>query len=161
MSVRRQGFKWTVADLGNLPPKDIELLENRPQSVFYSKIGTATITNRLTTKGDEFLVLQYIGSTPGIYGLANNWKPGGFVNIVVESTAYYQTLDGRDAQGMSGTAAPYPISSTASPVLQNWIPIEIPPGTNWNVTYFISNALVEPIEAFPSGDGFSWTTTGA
>ena len=74
MSIRRQGFQWVVADLGNLPPKDIELLENRPQSVFYSKIGSATITNRLTTKGDEFLVLQYIGSTPGIYGLGNNWN---------------------------------------------------------------------------------------
>ena len=104
-------FPWEVADLGNLPPKDLETLENRPTSVFYSKIGTATVTNRLKTKPDEFIVLQYIGSTPGVYGIGNNWVRGGYVNIVVESTTYYQTLDGRDGQGITGTAAPFPIST--------------------------------------------------
>lgn len=161
MAIRRQGFLWEVADLGNLPPKDLETLENRPTSVFYSKIGTATVTNRLRTKPDEFIVLQYLGSTPGVYGIGNNWVPGGYVNIVVESTAYYQTLDGRDAQGITGTAAPFPISTSDSPVMKNWIPIEIPPGTNWNITYFLANALVEPIEDFPTATALSWSTTPA
>jgi len=80
---------------------------------------------------------------------------------VVESTAYYQTLDGRDAQGITGTAAPFPISTSDSPVMKNWIPIEIPPGTNWNITYFLANALVEPIEDFPTDVSLSWSTTPA
>lgn len=75
MAIRRQGFQWEVADLGNLPPKELSLLENTPQSVFYSKIGTATISNRLRTKPDEFIVLQYFGSTPGIWGIGNDWVP--------------------------------------------------------------------------------------
>ena len=50
---------------------------------------------------------------------------------------------------MSGTAAPYPISTRASPVLKNWIPIEIPPGTDWDVTYYLSNAMISITEDFP------------
>lgn len=69
MAIRRQGFQWEVADLGNIPPKQLDLLEKTPQSVFYSKIGTATIKNRLRTKANEFVVLQYFGSTPGLWGL--------------------------------------------------------------------------------------------
>jgi len=86
MAIRRQGFQWEVADLGNIPPKQLDLLEKTPQSVFYSKIGTATIKNRLRTKANEFVVLQYFGSTPGLWGTGNNWVPGGYVNFVVGTT---------------------------------------------------------------------------
>ena len=65
MSVRRQGWQWGIADLGNLPAK-IKDLEASPQSVFYSGIGDATLLNRNRTKADEFIVLQYVGSTPGV-----------------------------------------------------------------------------------------------
>ena len=162
MSIRRQGWEWTIADLGNLPAK-IKELEARPQSVFYSDIGDATLRNRNRTKPTEFIVLQYVGSTPGNYGLWNNrgdsWVPGGYVNIRIGTTLFYQTLDGRDAQGMPGTAAPYPISTNASPVLKNWIPIEIPPGTDWDVTYFLANALVPITEDFPTLPVSGWTNT--
>jgi hypothetical protein len=138
MGIRRQGWQWSIADLGNLPPKDLNLLENRPQSVFYSGIGDATIHGRNYTKADQFLVLQYVGSTPGVWGAGVNWVPGGYVNIRIGTTMYYQTLDGRDYVGMSGTSAPYPITNSDSPVMKNWIPIEIPPGTDWDVTYFLT-----------------------
>jgi hypothetical protein len=150
MGIRRQGWQWSIADLGNLPPKDLNLLENRPQSVFYSGIGDATIHGRNYTKADQFLVLQYIGSTPGVYGAGAAWVPGGYVNIRIGTTMYYQTLDGRDYVGMSGTSAPYPITNSDSPVMKNWIPIEIPPGTDWDVTYYLANALVPITEDFPN-----------
>ena len=162
MSIRRQGWEWAVSDLGNLPAK-IKQLEVRPQSVFYSQIGDATQVNRNRTGDDEYLVLQYVGSSPGNWGGFNNkgrnWKPGGFVNIRIGTTAYYQTLDGRDSQGLTGTAAPYPISTSASPVLKNWIPIQIPPGTDWDITYFLGNALVPLTEDFPQLPISSFTVT--
>ena len=158
MSVRRQGWEWAVSDIGNLPAK-IKELEADPQSVFYSGIGDAVLRNRNTTKSNEFLVLQYVGSSPGIYGRGANWKPGGFVNIRIGTSLYYQTLDGRDAEGMSGTAAPYPITTSDSPTLKNWIPIEIPPGTDWDITYFLSNALVPITEDFPQLPISTYTVT--
>ena len=91
----------------------------------------------------------YTENWGGFNNKGRDWKPGGFVNIRIGTTAYYQTLDGRDSQGLTGTAAPYPISTTASPVLKNWIPIQIPPGTDWDITYFLGNALVPLTEDFP------------
>jgi|TARA_R110000824_G_scaffold117025_2_gene268781 hypothetical protein len=156
MSIRRQGWDWGISDLGNLPAKFKEL-ETSPQSVFYSGIGDATLLNRNRTKDDQFIVLQYVGSTPGVYGNGENWVPGGYVNIRIGTTFYYETLDGRDGVGMSGTAAPYPISTSASPVLKNWIPIEIPPGTDWDVTYYLSNAMISITEDFPETPISTWT----
>ncbi len=159
MAIRRQGFQWEVADLGNIPPKQLDLLEKTPQSVFYSKIGTATIKNRLRTKANEFVVLQYFGSTPGLWGTGNNWVPGGYVNFVVGTTSYFLDPDGRPAVGLSGTAAPYSITLADQPMDPTGWQIEIPPGTDWDITYFIANALVEPIEDFPTGARVSWTAT--
>lgn len=159
MAIRRQGFQWEVADLGNIPPKQLDLLEKTPQSVFYSKIGTATIKNRLRTKANEFVVLQYFGSTPGLWGTGNNWVPGGYVNFVVGTTSYFLDPDGRPAVGLSGTAAPYSITLADQPMDPAGWQIEIPPGTDWDITYFIANALVEPIEDFPTGARVSWTAT--
>jgi hypothetical protein len=161
MAIRRQGFQWEVSDLGNLPPKELSLLENTPQSVFYSKIGTATIANRLRTKPDEFIVLQYFGSTPGIWGIGNDWVPGGYLNFVVGTTSFFLDPDGRPAVGLSGSAAPYPITLADRPMDPKGWQIEIPPGTDWDITYFLANALVEPIEDFPTGVSLSWSTTPA
>ena len=159
MAIRRQGFQWEVADLGNIPPKQLEDLEKTPQSVFYSKIGTATIKNRLRTKATEFVVLQYFGSTPGLFGIGNDWVPGGYVNFVVGTTSYFLDPDVRPGVGLSGTAAPYSISLSDQPMDPTGWQIEIPPGTDWDITYFIANALVEPIENFPTGARISWTAT--
>ncbi len=159
MAIRRQGFQWEVGDLGNLPPKDAELLENSPQSVFYSKIGSATIRNRLRTKADEFIVLKYFGSTPGIYGVGNNWKPGGFLNFVVETTSFFLDPDGRPGVGLSGTAAPYPLTYNYRPMAPDGWQIEIPPGTDWDIVYLISNAIVEATENFPIATSLTWVNT--
>lgn len=160
MSVRRQGFQWSIEDLGNLPPKDLNLLENLPQSVFYSKIGTATIKNRLHTKADEFVVLEYFGSTPGLWGVGNQWVPGGYLNFVVGTTSYFVDPDGRPAVGLSGSAAPFPITYRYQPSFGNNFQIEIPPGTDWDITYFLSNAMIEPIEDFPASTIFTWSING-
>ena len=161
MAIRRQGFEWQVRDLGQLPIKRLEDLSNSPQSVFVSGIGNATLTKRNRTADDEFLVLQYTGSSPGIWpNSGNNWKPRGYVNFVVETTAYFVNPDGLPAEGMPGTALPFPVTTAFSPVITDYIPIEIPPDTNWDITYFLGNSLVEPIEAFPVPFVYSFNTAG-
>jgi len=159
MSVRRQGFEWSVEDIGNLPPKRLELLTKTPQSIFYSGIGNATISARLRTKETEFIVIRYFGSTPGIYGTGNKWVPGGYVNFSIGTTSYFKDPDGRPALGLSGSAAPYPVSIRYGPAFKSDFNIEIPPGTEWDVDYFIANAIVEPVEEFPSSPSYTWTMT--
>ena len=162
MAIRRQGFEWQVRDLGQLAPKRLEDLSNTPQSIFISGIGNATITKRNRTADDEFLVLQYTGSSPGIWpNSGNNWKPRGYINFVVETTAYFVNPDGLPSEGMPGTALPYPVSTEFSPAITDYIPIEIPPDTNWDITYFLGNSIVDPVEEFPVPNIFSWSSSGA
>lgn len=158
MSVRRQGFEWTVEDLGQLPPKRLELLSESPQSIFYSGIGNATISARLRTKETEFIVIKYFGSTPGIYGTGNEWVPAGYVNFSIGTTSYFVDPDGRPALGLSGTAAPYPVSIEFGPTFKSEFNIEIPPNTEWDVDYFVANAFIDPVELFPPTPLYTWNT---
>ena len=66
MSIRRQAYQWEIADLGQLPAKRLEEL-TKPQSIFTSGFGNATLKARLRTKATEYVVIKYFGSTPGIY----------------------------------------------------------------------------------------------
>ena len=162
MAIRRQGFEWQVRDLGQLAPKRLDDLSNTPQSIFISGIGNATITKRNRTADDEFLVLQYTGSSPGIWpNSGNTWKPRGYINFVIETTAYFVNPDGLPSEGMPGTALPYPVSTEFSPAITDYIPIEIPPDTNWDITYFLGNSIVDPVEDFPVPNIFSWSSSGA
>jgi hypothetical protein len=149
MSVRRQCYQWEVGDLGNLPPKRLTDLED-PQSIFTSGIGNATLKARLRTKPSEYIVIKYFGSTPGIYGKGVNWVPGGYVNFAIGVTTFFTDPDGRPGAGLSGSAAPYPISTSYGPAFAADWDIEIPPDTDWDITYYISNAMVEPVDLFPS-----------
>ena len=148
MSVRRQGYQWEIADLGQLPPKRLSDLE-KPQSIFVSGLGNATLKARLRTKPTEYIVIKYFGSTPGIYGTGNDWVPGGYVNFKIGVTSYFLDLDGRPGQGLSGSAAPYPISLDYGPAFASDWDIEIPPDTDCDITYFVSNAFIDPVEKFP------------
>ena len=156
MSVRRQGYQWTVEDLGQLPPKRLDAL-TEPQSIFVSGIGNATLKARLRTKPTEYLVIKYFGSTPGIYGTGNNWVPAGYINFAIGVTTFFTDPDGRPGAGLSGSAAPYPISTSFGPAFASDWDIEVPPGTDWDITYFIANALVTPVELFPDTPVSTWS----
>tara|TARA_R110002110_G_scaffold205408_2_gene417657 strand:+ start:42 stop:530 length:489 start_codon:yes stop_codon:yes gene_type:complete len=157
MSVRRQGYEWVVEDIGQLPIKRLELLSLSPQSVFISGIGNATISARLHTKNTEYIVIKYFGSTPGIYGTGNEWVPAGYVNFSIGTTTYFKDPDGRPALGLSGSASPFPISTDFGPAFKSDFDIEIPPGTDWDITYFMANSMVEAVELFPETPDYSWS----
>ena len=148
MSVRRQGYQWVVQDLGQLPPKRLDDL-TAPQSIFVSGIGSATLKARLRTKPSEYIVIKYFGSTPGIYGTGNNWVPAGYINFAIGVTTFFTDPDGRPGQGLSGSAAPYPVTTKFGPAFPSDWDIEIPPGTDWDITYYIANAMIDPVELFP------------
>ena len=63
MSIRRQAYQWEIKDLGQLPAKRLEEL-TKPQSIFTSGFGNATLKARLRTKPTEYVVIKYFGSTP-------------------------------------------------------------------------------------------------
>ena len=158
MSVRRQGYQWSVQDLGQLPPKRLDAL-TKPQSIFVSGIGDATLKARLRTKPTEYIVIKYFGSTPGIYGTGNAWVPAGYVNFAIGVTTFFTDPDGKGGAGLSGSAAPYPISSSFGPAFASDWDIEVPPGTDWDITYYIANAMVTPVELFPETPVSTWSMT--
>ena len=158
MSVRRQGYQWSVEDLGQLPPKRLDAL-TKPQSIFVSGIGDATLKARLRTKPTEYIVIKYFGSTPGIWGTGNAWVPAGYVNFAIGVTTFFTDPDGRPGAGLSGSAAPYPISSGFGPAFASDWDIEVPPGTDWDITYYIANAMVTPVELFPETPVSTWSMT--
>ncbi len=157
MPVRRQGFQWQVKDLGQLPPKRLDDLSKHPQSVFVSGIGNATVRKRNRTAKDEYIVIQYVGSTPGIWPNSGaGWVPRGFINFTIETTSYFTNPDDRPADGLSGSSMPFPVTTGFGPAFTDYIPIDIPPNTNWDVTYFLANAIVTPTEDFEGGTISSW-----
>ena len=158
MSIRRQGYQWEIKDLGQLPAKRLDEL-TRPQSIFTSGFGNATLKARLRTKPTEYVVIKYFGSTPGIFGTGNDWVPGGYVNFQIGVTSYFLDPDGRPGQGLSGSAAPYPISTKYGPAFGADWDIEIPPDTDWDIKYFVSNGLVDPVDTFPDVPEISFDFT--
>jgi hypothetical protein len=155
MAIRRQGYEFDFVDLGNLPSKRLAELSERRQSVLVGadiNDGFGVLTKSLYTEADEYIVLDYIGSTPGGFQRdelkGSNWGPRGFVNVILDDTAYYQTLDGRDYDGMSGIGAPYPISRSYQPAYRTKIPIEIPPGRWWDIRYIAYNRILDIPDAF-------------
>ena len=155
MAIRRQGYEFDFVDLGNLPAKRLAELSERRQSVLVGadiKDGFGVLTKSLYTEADEYIVLDYIGSTPGGFKRdelkGQNWGPRGFVNVILDDTAYYQTLDGRDYDGISGIGAPYPISRNYQPAYRTKIPIEIPPGRWWDIRYIAYNRILDIPDTF-------------
>ena len=155
MAIRRQGYEFDFVDLGNLPAKRLGELSERRQSVLVGadiNDGFGVLTKSLYTEADEYIVLDYIGSTPGGFQRDElkgaNWGPRGFVNVILDDTAYYQTLDGRDYDGISGIGAPYPISRSYQPAYRTKIPIEIPPGRWWDIRYIAYNRILDIPDAF-------------
>ena len=174
MSVRRQG--WTVKweDNGTTPLADLVKLENGFESVFYNNPGADnTLKSRNLTGLDQFLVLQYYGSTPGYYNdttqsldEAQYWSPGTYMNYMVGTTLYFQDLTNKPYLGMPGSAAPFPIKMENNgpgyrPVLgdKTYLPVEIPPGTEWDIILTIVNSMVDPKRPLKCGSSTQYTWT--
>ena len=70
-------------------------------------------------------------------------EPIGFPadkNFTIGTTSYFTNPDGLPDE-VSGDAQPYPITIQTSPVFVGSYGIEIPPDTDWDFTYFLSNSF--------------------
>ena len=98
-------------------------------------------------------MIEKIRATPGISpnefaisGTAPNrlltrWFPNLFVNIIIDTTNYYQDPQNVWGSGVSGTAAPFPRSSQDEPYYELWPPVYVLPDQTVDFRYTFYNDM--------------------
>lgn len=147
MAITIQNYEWRLTGQGAYVATDYPSAGN-DLSLFISPFG-----NRIEippfVKEDEFVVISHFGSTPGVLadpvlagGVLSNWIPNGFLQIVINTTGYYQDPQNTWEYGISGDAAPYPLGLTDIPA--HYIltpPIYVLPEQTWDFRYTMMNDL--------------------
>jgi len=121
--ITKQIYLWTItpdATGSNLPQPGDQF------SIFTGGFGN-NITETALVREDFFVVIDDFGSTPGVcsniitegrFGIdpinITNYRPNGFVQIVVDTTHYYQNPENIKSWGISGDASPYPKDLTSN-----------------------------------------------
>ena len=155
MGIRKQLYTWELyGDGGNGSS-----LLNYPRagvshSIFYGDFGAIQSGGQTgLVKENEFVVVEKVRCTPGISpnnftttGVAPNriltsWFPNLFMNIVIDTTNYYQDPQNVWASGVSGTAAPYPRSAEDEPYYDLWPPIYVLPDQTLDIRYTFYNDM--------------------
>ncbi len=68
----------------------------------------------------------------------SDFKPNGFVNLVVNDSRYYENPDGTTSPGISGDAAPFPVQpGIAVPQYALKPNVYVLPGQTWDVEYTV------------------------
>jgi len=166
MPITKQVYEWTLngEDIGN------DATQIPPAGVAYSIfVGPYGHSNRRTpwnttmdprnkaevppfVSEDMFVVVEFFASTPGLLpnyaasgGNLVSWSPNGFVQIVVETTGYYQDPANVYDYGISGDASPFPwfnlesVSEVRHYALKP--PLYILPLQTWDIRYTMMNDL--------------------
>lgn len=147
MAITIQNYEWRLTGQGAYVATDYPSAGN-DLSLFISPFG-----NRIEippfVREDEFVVISHFGSTPGVLadpvlagGVLSNWIPNGFLQIVINTTGYYQDPQNTWEYGISGDAAPYPLGLTDIPA--HYIltpPIYVLPEQTWDFRYTMMNDL--------------------
>ena len=152
MAITYQNYEWTLAgqsstvaaDPADFPPAGVET------SIFVGGFGN-NIEIPPFVNEDQFVVIEKFGSTGGVLAAANydlttdtllNFIPNGFIQIVINTTGYYQDPQNTWQHGISGDAAPYPFGTTDIPpsyVLNP--PVYVLPEQTWDIRYTMMNNL--------------------
>jgi hypothetical protein len=155
MAIRKQLYTWELWGDGTdgttgtyYPPAGIE------HSIFYGDYGNVQAGKQTgLVKEDTFIVIDKISCTPGISpqglvledrgGIVNlvKWPPNMFVNVVIDTTNYYQDPQNLWATGVSGTASPYPITTAIEPYYELWPPIYVLPHQTVDIRYSVYNDI--------------------
>ena len=162
MAIRKQLYTWELYGDGNngtdatyYPPAGIE------HSILYGGFGNTQAGKQTgLVKEDNFMVIEKISCTPGISpeglttsGVAPNvnlisWPPNMFVNIVIDTTNYYQDPQNVWSTGVSGMASPYPIQTEAQPYYDLWPPVYVLPHQTVDIRYTVFNDIVASAAAW-------------
>lgn len=154
------GGATTPANLGRLFPTPGEQF-----SIFTGGYGN-NVTESNMVRETDFVVIERFGSTPGIiprggvgevYDVSgsdytlNKWRPNGFVQIVIDTTGYYQDPQNVFSEGVSGNAAPFPETAGIRPTHYKLIPpVYVHPFQTWDVRYTMYNDLESYLNNFSS-----------
>ena len=151
MAIRKQLYTWELYGDGG----DGTSLTHYPRggeshSIFYGNFGLVQAGRQAgLVKENEFIVIEKLGCTPGISPEARtdaggnllNWNPNMFVNIVIDTTNYYQDPQNVWASGVSGTASPYPRTTADMPYYDLWPPIYVLPHQTIDIRYTMFNDI--------------------
>ena len=140
--IRKQIYLWELipaADGSNLPNPANQF------SIFTSGYGNE-ITETAMVREDHFVVIDDFGSTPGIsaapevtLGNILQWRPNGFVQIVINTTHYYQNPENIKSWGVSGDSSPFPKDLTSNYGYLLQPAVYVRPFQTWDIRYAILN----------------------
>ena len=145
MGVRRQAYVFTIIDDGSDSIADLEAFVNKPKSIFTTNdVGSTKDKNypRASTSINQFITVEGMGSTPGFNNSASAWTPRGALNILIENTYFYNQPDGTWSEGLTGTAAPYPISIQRQRSYNAFPRVYFDENTNYDITYYVGNSII-------------------
>lgn len=147
MGIRIQNYEWTLKGNGAYAAADYPEAGNS-HSIFIGPYG-----NRIEippfVKETEFVVIHQFGSRSGVLAKPSvsgttltNWTPNTFVQIVLNTTGYYQDPQNTFSGGISGDAAPYPWTVTdVPPSYELRPPIYVLPEQTWDFRITMLNDL--------------------
>ena len=155
MAIRKQIYSWELHGDGG----DGSSLVNYPRageshSILWGQYGNVQAGRQTgLIKENEFVVIEKIASTPGISansfqttGVAPNvqlttWRPNMFINLVIDTTNYYQDPQNVWGSGVSGTASPYPQMTIDEPYYELWPPVYVLPHQTVDIRYTLFNDI--------------------
>jgi hypothetical protein len=155
MAIRKQIYTWELQGDGG-DGTDITHYPRGGQShsILYGDFGAVQAGKQTgLVKEDQFVVIEKIACTPGIsansylvQGVAPNvnlvkWLPNMFVNIVIDTTNYYQDPQNVYGVGVSGTASSYPKEIEALPYYELWPPVYVLPHQTVDIRYTLYNDI--------------------
>ncbi len=148
MAIRRQGRQFIIADDGTQTEEQLEEFIDKPQSIFVSGFGNANLTQSQKLLDNQFIVVQSMGSSPGLFATQDSWCPRGYMNIKVETTSYYTNPDGKPQEGLSGTGSPYPITIDRMRSYNTFPRVYLQGGTTFDITYYMASSFIGSPDTF-------------
>jgi hypothetical protein len=147
MGIRIQNYEWTLRGNGTYVATDY------PEAGVANSVFVGPYGNRVEippfVKETEFVVIHQFGSTSGVLAKPSvsgtsltSWTPNSFVQIVLNTTGYYQDPQNTFSGGISGDAAPYPWTVTdVPPSYELRPPIYVLPEQTWDFRITLLNDL--------------------
>ena len=157
MAIRKELYTWELYGDDNDGTSTTHYPSaGTENSILYGDYGNVQPAQQtFLVKETEFVVLEKVRCTPGISpynyvvsGVAPNrtldkWPPNMFVNIVIDTTNYYQDPQNVWASGVSGTASPYPQAVQDEPYYDLWPPVYVLPDQTLDIRYTLFNSIQE------------------
>ena len=142
MAITYQSYEWmNTARTVNASPESVDA--NINYDIFTGNTGNSISTANLV-RSTEFIVLEEFGLTP---------FRGANLQLVINTTSYFQNPDGTVSEGMPGLASPYPVGAASGNitgltdavmpfgVMKN-LPIYILPGQHWSFEFNVQTSIV-------------------